>query len=189
MRHYFIFLISCILLCLGGSGSAQGINRCVQNGKTIFTDKPCSDPMQIPEGSAPPPGVVPAPSTQSDFSSYKTPYGEWRGQTQFQMTSKGKRVADAHSVVPMTIAIDQQGKVVGASPQNGCRILGVASPGPMATILTLDVSFSGCEYALYNRRFSGTLALYVRDKSTQLSLQSFAPMLTEQFDIKATMRR
>lgn len=123
------------------------------------------------------------------MSDYSSPYGDWRGQTQFQMTAKGQRVAEAHSVVPMTITIDPQGKVVGASPDNGCRLLGIAAPGLSSNILHLDVSFSACRYAAFNRRFSGTLALYMRDKNVQLGLNSFAISPAEQFDVRATMRR
>ena len=62
---------------------------------------------------------------------YTTPYGQWRGQAQFQATVQRQIVQEAHVVVPMTIMIDQDGKLTGEAPGNGCRLLGVASPGPM----------------------------------------------------------
>ena len=68
-------------------------------------------------------------------------------------------------------------------------MLGIAAPGPTPTVLYLDVSFSGCQYAVFNRRFSGTLAIYKKDKHVQLSLQSFTALVPAQFDVKATMRR
>ena len=86
--------------------------------------------------------------------------GEWRGQAQYQATVAGVVDAAAHSVTNLTIALEAGGKVRGASTENGCRLLGIGSPGPVATITTLDVTFSGCQYAGLNRRFGGTLAMY-----------------------------
>ena len=118
----FVAFFSISTVCNG-----QGIYRCTADGKTIFSDKPCS-PGGVDEQSSPRVQVTPTNNTAIATMDYSSPYGEWRGQTQFQISSKGQHVAEAHSVVPMTIAIDSQGKVTGASPENGCRLLGIASP-------------------------------------------------------------
>lgn len=190
MRFFTFSYVCLVLSCFASNDAAgQSIYRCMQNGRTTFSDKPCTEGGKVQQ----PPNTT-APDSQTTPSTVEgaenaSPYGEWRGQTQFQATVKGQRVTDAHSVVPMTIAIDRQGKVTGASPENGCRLLGIAAPGPVPTVLHMDVSLRGCQYAPYNRRFAGTLALYLRDKHIQLSLTSIAPLASHILDIRATMRR
>lgn len=119
-------------------------------------------------------------------------YGDWRGQSQYQATVSGNVDSAAHAVTNLTISIAPQGKIVGSSPENGCSLLGVAAPGIVPTILNLDVTFSGCRYSAFNRRFSGTLALYAKDQYTALSLTSMQMgigKVAATFDIKATLRR
>jgi hypothetical protein len=181
-------LTSVALFSISTYSSGQGIYRCTVNGKTIFSDKACP-PDGVNAQASPHVQVTPTDKAATVTTDYSTPYGEWRGQTQFQISSKGQHVVEAHSVVPMTIAIDSHGKVTGASPENGCRLLGVAAPGLPQTILHMDVSLSGCNYVRYNRRFSGTLALYGSNKHVQLRLSSMVPLQSQHFDIKATMRR
>jgi len=41
----------------------------------------------------------------------------------------GVRVAEAQSVVSMVLTFSEDGKVTGSSPDNGCKVLGVWSPG------------------------------------------------------------
>lgn len=177
----------------------QQFYRCVVNGKTIYTDKPCDAPT-LPgvEGSS--------ASTSSNASGqagkparaieldYSTPYGIWRGQAQYQATSKGQPIREAHAVIPLVIQVEKQGRVRGASPENGCKLLGVAAPYMAPNILTLDVTLSECRYTALNRRYSGTLALYQSSNSVQFSLQSINVASAfignvGHFDIKATMRR
>ena len=178
---------STTFFCIAFAACGQEIYRCTENGKTTFSDKPCASKDR--KSTEPATADERVSSNAAVSSANLTPYGEWRGQTQFQASAKGQRITEAHSVVPMTIAIDRQGKVTGASPENGCRLLGIAAPGTISTILHMDVSLSGCEYAAYNRRFAGMLALYLRDKHVQLSLTSVAPLASQYFDIRATMRR
>src|SRR5436309_6032787 len=78
---------------------------------------------------------------------YASPYGEWRGQTQYQATIKGESDAGAHAVIPLILEIERGGKVTGASPDNGCRVLGIAKPGISPNIVTLNVTLTGCAYA------------------------------------------
>jgi hypothetical protein len=127
---------------------------------------------------------------------YSTPYGIWRGQAQYQGTTvKGQAMREAHVVVPLVIEVEKQGRVRGASPENGCKLLGVAAPYVAPNMLTLDVTLSECRYPALNRRYSGTLALYKSSNSVQFSLRSLNPMAAvlivgpANFDIKATMKR
>jgi hypothetical protein len=125
-------LFAALIICNTSTAFAQF--RCVENGKTLYTDKPC------PEQSL----GMPATGSKSKVigdtgnSAYSTPYGEWRGQIQYQTTYQGKPVAEAHAVVQTTISIDLQGKVRGASPDNGCKMKGIASPGISRALLNLD---------------------------------------------------
>jgi hypothetical protein len=119
-------------------------------------------------------------------------YGEWRGQAQYQATVAGAPDPAAHSVTNLTIALEPDGKVRGTSTENGCRMLGIASPGVLPTLTNLDVTFSGCQYGGLNRRFAGTLAVYEKGKYVALQLQSTQVgigKVAASFDIKATMRR
>ena len=178
----------------------QPFYRCVVNGKTVYTDKPCDAPtLPGAEGasastSSNASGQAGKPAKSIDLD-YSTPYGIWRGQAQYQATVKGQAVREAHVVVPLVIEVEKQGKVRGASPENGCKLLGVAAPYYAPNVLTLDVTLSECRYPALNRRYSGTLALYQSSNSVQLSLQSYNLGLAAvakgaaHFDIKATMRR
>lgn len=60
--------------------------RCVENGKTLFTDKPCASS----EASAPHRGYSPKVIGDSGNSAYSSGYGDWRGQVQYQATFKGQ---------------------------------------------------------------------------------------------------
>lgn len=178
----------------------QQFYRCVVNGKTTYTDKPCGAPTRhgVEQSSASTSGNAgqtgrPTKSIELDYS---TPYGTWRGQAQFQGTTvRGHPVREAHVVVPLTIEVERQGKVRGASPENGCKLLGVAAPYVAPNMLTLDVTLSECRYAALSRRYSGTLVLSQSSNSAQFSLRSLNPMVAmllegpTNFDIKATMKR
>jgi hypothetical protein len=118
--------------------------------------------------------------------------GQWVGQGQYQATVNGHIETAAHAVPNLSISIDPMGKVSGSSPENGCRFLGIAAPGAMPSILKLDVTLSGCHYAAFNRRFTGTLLYNAKERYGALSLQSISVGLgrdTASFDIRATLRR
>jgi len=196
-------LFSFLLLGVVSLSSAQADQqffRCIVNGKTTYTDKPCDAPA-LPglEGTT--------TSTRSEATGqagksaqpieldYTTPYGTWRGQAQYQATANGQPAPEAHVVVPLVIQVEKQGRVRGTSPENGCKMLGVAAPYFAPNVLSLDVTLSECRYPVLNRRYSGTLALYQSSNTLQFSLQSFNQGLAAvtkgpaHFDIKATMRR
>jgi hypothetical protein len=202
-----------VLLCVPAAALAQPLYRCIENGRTLFTDKPCAGGQQStvlpdtqraapPDRSGPPaksaapaarvapgkkaPPRKPAPPETGDVAEL---YGAWQGQAAFQATSRGQRVAEAASAAVMTISVGQDGKIAGASPGNGCKVQGVAAPNPNRTLLHVDVALTGCRYLPFNRRFSGTLGYYLKQKNAQMSLQSANTMIPAQYDVRATMMR
>jgi hypothetical protein len=185
-------LLSALLIgavCTPPAKADQPFYRCIVNGKTTYTDKPCQAPTLT--GSEAVQNTPPGKAIPLD---YTTPYGAWRGQAQYQGTVKGQPLREAHVVVPLVIELEKQGRVRGASPENGCNLLGVAAP-MSANLLTLDVTLTNCRFPALNRRYSGTLALYQTTNSVQFSLQSFNHGLAAvtsgqaRFDVSATMRR
>lgn len=182
------FLATIALALLATTAHAQ--YRCVENGRTILTDRPCASEQAQ---------ANPRPQGKSDSvigdvanSAYTTTTGGWRGQAQYQANVGGAIAQEAHAVVQMIIEIDPQGKILGSSPENGCKMKGLATPGMMATIANLDVTFSGCSYTGFNRRMSGTLALYSAQKHAQLTFYAASlgiGKVAESFDIRATLRR
>lgn len=183
MRKLLIFLIAGL-----STASATAQYRCVENGKPIFTDRPCSATSATPQQPVETPKVIVADGNNG----YGSPYGEWRGQVQYLVGYQGKPVNDAHAVEQTTISIDPKGKVTGTSSENGCRMKGVASPGMAPTLLNLDVTLSGCKYEKLNRRLFGTLALYPAEKHAQFAIRAQPVDLLNpgwSYDIKGTVRR
>ena len=179
-----------IFLVIGGLASpfSMAQYRCVENGKPLFTDKPCGNS----EIAGPARGNSPKIIGDSTNSAYSTGYGDWRGQVQYQATFKGHPVAEAHAVVQTTLSIDPQGKILGSSPENGCKMKGIASPGIGQTILNLDITLTGCTFSKLNRRLTGTLALYPAEKRTQFWIYAHPVDLLNpgwSYDIKGTLRR
>ena len=162
--------------------------RCVENGKTLYTDKPCA----IDVAPAVPTGNSPKVIGDAANSAYSTGHGDWRGQVQYQASLNGQPNSDAHAVVQTTLSIDPQGKIAGSSPENGCKMKGIATPGPMPTILYLDITLTGCKFPSLNRRLSGTLSLYPAQKQAQFWIYAHPVDLLkpgQSYDIKGTMRR
>ena len=109
--------------------------------------------------------VVPIVSAAAAFDGY----GEWRGQAQYLIEKHGAQAPLFHDVTPLTIRIDADGKIVGASNGSGCRLLGLARPMGN-NVMSIDVTFTGCAHAALNRRITGTAAHYQQDKRLDLSL-------------------
>lgn len=177
-----------IALTLSAASSAFAQYRCVENGKTTFTDKPCASDATpaIPKGNTP--KVI----GDSGNSAYTTCFGDWRGQVQYQASFKGQPISEAHAVVQTTISIDAQGKITGSSPENGCKMKGLAMPGMTPMVLSLDVTLSGCSYPKLNRRLFGTLALNAAEKQVQFWIYAHPVDLLNpgwSYDVKGTMRR
>ncbi len=180
----------CFLTLLVVSTAAMAQYRCIENGKTIFTDHPC--PTDIPSSEQPPRGNAPKIVGDAGNSAYSSPFGTWRGQIQYQVSGSGGINQDAMAVVAMTMDIDTKGRVTGSSPENGCRFRGIASPGNIPTSIALDVTFAGCNFNGYNRRLFGTLSVNPAQKYAQFSLNGshVSPLASMSFfDIKGTLRR
>jgi hypothetical protein len=102
-------------------------------------------------------------------------------------------VAEAQSVVPMVLTFSADGKVTGSSPENGCKVLGVWSPGSTPRLFVLDVSLNICNYPKFNQRYSGNLIAAFPERMAQLSLTAntlpFPGQPLWRFDVGATLRR
>ena len=93
---------------------------------------------------------------------YALPYGEWRGQTQYQVFIRTASDPAGYSVTNLTIDISPQGKVTDLSTENGCCLLGLAAPGMTPTIATLNVTLTGCAYPRFNRTYNRHLSVFPR---------------------------
>ncbi len=122
---------------------------------------------------------------------YGSPYGEWRGQTQYQAFIRTTSDPAAHIVTNLTINIDVGGKITGKSTENGCQLLGLAEPGVTPTIVTLNVTLTGCTYTGYNRTYRGLLSVFSKDRYARFSLQAIdvSSGKAGTYNITATMRR
>lgn len=180
----------CFLALLAASTTAMAQYRCVENGKTIFTDRPC--PTDTPANEQPPRGNAPKIIGDPGNTAYGSPFGTWRGQIQYQANGSGGINQEAMAVVAMTMDISPQGLILGSSPENGCRFRGIAIPGNIPTSIALDVTFSGCNFTGYNRRLFGTLSVNPVQKHAQFALSGshVSPLASMNFfDIKGTLRR
>jgi hypothetical protein len=183
-----------ILLAASLTASATSrspVYRCTVNGQTVLTDKPCDSPAATTE----PTGVAPSASgsVNSQAAGTQTIVGVWSGQTQFQGTQSGQVIDEAHSVVSLVLTFSADGKVSGASADNGCSLLGLWAPGATPRLFMLDITLKGCRYAGLNRRYRGTLIATFQDNSAQFSLMTYAPPIPGQpirrYDVGATLRR
>ena len=120
-----------------------------------------------------------------------SPYGHWSGQTQYQAMIGTVSDPAAHVVIDMTLNIDPRGKVTGFSPENGCHLLGVASPGLAPYIVTLDVTLTGCVYPRFNRVYKGQLSVLGKDAHGSFSLLAadISPPRGSTFTLSATLQR
>lgn len=172
-----------IFLCMFITSSSFAQYRCIEAGRTVFSDRPCgNEGVQRPVAGVKVVGDI-------DNSAYSTNSGSWRGQVQFMAKAGTAVIDEAHAVVPFVIEIDPQGKVSGTG--NGCSIKGIAAPSPMDTITTLDVTLRGCGYSGFNRQMSGRIALYRAQKYVDFSLQSYDMQRRPvgYYEIKGTLRR
>ncbi len=181
-------LVTIALVLLATTAHAQ--YRCVENGRTTLTDRPCASEQgqSNPQPQGKPNNVI----GEVTNSAYATTTGGWRGQAQYQANVGGTIAQEAHAVVQMIIEIDPQGKILGSSPENGCKLKGLATPGVISTIANLDVTFYECAYTGFNRRMSGTLSINSAQKHAQLTLNAISVGLGKvagTFDIRATLRR
>lgn len=180
----------CVLALLAASTTAMAQYRCVENGKTIFTDRPCS--TDTPSAEQASRGNAPKVIGDAGNTADSNPFGTWRGQIQYQANGSSGINQEAMAVVAMTMEISPQGRILGSSPENGCRFRGIAIPGNIPTSIALDVTFAGCDFTGYNRRLFGTLSVNPAQKYAQFSLNGshVSPLASmDFFDIKGTLRR
>jgi hypothetical protein len=159
------------------------VYKCVVNGQTTLTDKPC--PGAKPDPSSPSQPITVVPSSKEPSA-----VGKWSGQIQFSEIANGQSVLAAHSVALLSAEFTPDGKVSGASTENGCHLLGVWS-AEQGTIQWLDIMLSGCAYGALDRQYHGSLIL--ARASGQLAAQSlgaaFSKDVGKMFDIKGTLHR
>jgi hypothetical protein len=112
-------------------------------------------------------------------------------QAQYQAFIKSTSDPAAHTVTNLNIVIDPRGRVVGASVENGCRMLGIAAPRMTPTIVKLDVTLRDCRYVGLNRTYKGHFSVYSKEGFAALSLQALeiGRGTGGTFNIASTMRR
>jgi hypothetical protein len=117
-------------------------------------------------------------------------YGEWHGQAQYIVSRRGQQAPTVQEVVPLVIRVDPDGKVIGTSSENGCRLLGTLAPVD-AGVMRLDVTFRDCQTKALNRRMTGTVAHYPADKrlafSASLMDANVKPVAT--YEVRAAIMR
>jgi hypothetical protein len=141
----YAFLLGAMLVALPASA--------ITPVQTILTDRPCDAPLPGDLVST----TSPNGEVTKSISALPAVVGDWQGQTQFQAGMNGVRVAEAQSVVPLVLTFSADGKVTGSSPDNGCKVLGVWSPGTTPRLFMLDVSLNSCGYSKFNQWYSGSL--------------------------------
>lgn len=180
------------ILSMGVITSASGaspIYRCMENGQPLLTDKPCPDPKPAAISSG-------APSPQPHMQTPIPPSavaGDWTGQTQFQGAQNGQQLQDAHTVVPVRLTFSPDGKVSAFSSENGCKLLGLWSPGATPRLFSLDITLSQCHNGGFNRRYTGTMITGNLDSSAQFAIQAYTIPIPgvplRRYDVEATLRR
>ncbi len=185
------FSVVVLAVLASRASAASQVYHCTKDGQTVLTDKPCDASTPAPgSGTAavPSSGVVGTP-----VSATASVVGDWRGQTQFQGAQNAVEMEEAHTVVPLVLTFSADGKVLGASSDNGCTLLGLWVPGPIPHRFTLDVTLKGCHYAGLNRRYTGELAATSSENSLHFVLQAYAVPIPGQplqrYDVEATLRR
>lgn len=188
MMKIAVILLACAVAPAFGQ---QQLYTCVEKGRKVISNTPCGEGLKLQPTNQTPSNVVAPAVTPVNALDYSSIYGAWRGQVQFMAKRGPSVINEAHAVVPLVMQIDPQGKVSGASTESGCSFKGIAIPGPIETLITLDVTLSGCKYFGYNRQMTGRVALYTAKKYVDFSL--FANDLIGRpngyYEIKGTLRR
>ena len=178
----------CLAACAASVGQAGDVYRCDQDGRTTYSDTPCPVARTASPATPGAPDSATAPLTPL----LPPAFGDWHGQAQYQLFVADAWVDEAHAVVALTLSLSHDGKVAGASPDNGCRLLGLWTPSYTASVLALDVSLSHCSYAGLNHRYQGQLAETADGRNAQLTLTaSNSGTLAKPLnaELKANLRR
>jgi hypothetical protein len=144
----------------GSTEAGTTVYKCVVNGQTTLTDKPCS-------GENPDVWRSQTSTTVVASSKDPSPVGRWSGQIQYSEVSNGQAIQAAHSVALMNAEFTADGKVTGLSSENGCQMLGVWSSGGQ-TLAWVDLTLDQCRISELNRRYHGSFILARPDSSGQL---------------------
>ena len=118
-------------LCTAGMSLAAQVYKCTQNGEILLTDKPC-------HSTAPPSTAAPESSAAMASSSAAIVY--WSGQVQYHGSENGQTMPAAQSVVQVALKLTKDGKITGASPDNGCRFLAPGRSNPVNFALFTSIS-------------------------------------------------
>jgi hypothetical protein len=190
-RRTLLFLLSTatVAVVLAAPLRAE-VYRCTVDGTVTYSDAPCA----AAQAGKPAKGQVTVPLPKEVATPAGAPtnfYGLWTGQAQYQATAQSQPIDAAHAVVTLTLIIAADGKLTGESTDNGCRALGLASPQTPQT-LKLDVTLTGCRYAGFNRRYTGTFGLppgkgYATVSMVAYDMRPGTPSVM--YDIAATLRR
>jgi len=167
-----------VALILSTAANAGTVQCKDAAGKVTYTNLPCEGQTIKPESL--------------EASAYNSPYGEWLGQVQFKESMSGQTSGLAQAVAAMTLKIEAAGRLTGASNETGCRALGIAQPSSVVTLLSLDVSVTGCQQSVFNQRYTGTLGVYPHDKYAAVYVISTPTLLSKKaavYTITGTMRR
>lgn len=95
-------------------------------------------------------------------------------------------------MVALTLSLNAEGKVVGNSPENACRLLGLWIHGFAPSVLELDVTLSRCSHPGLNHRYHGQLTESADGHSGQLTLSALGEgSIDARFnaELKANLRR
>jgi hypothetical protein len=173
-------------LFMASAHAGTTVYKCVKDGQTTLTDKPC--PVDNAHDQSTSPNMTSVVPSSKDPS----PIGKWSGQVQFQETANSQIVQAAHSVALVRAEFTPDGKVAAVSEENGCQLLGIWSLS-LETLVSLDLTLSHCAHDELNRRYHGTFVLARPDSSGSLNIQSIGAMLSKDvgkyFDVKGTLRR
>ena len=159
-------------ISLPAAYAAKTLYRCEKDGQVTLTDQPC-------EKSAAADSIT---GTTIPSLSNPSTVGNWSGQLQYSGTQAGEMITEAHTVVPLKLDFTPDGKVSGASLDNGCNWVGVWSQGGkgLERLITLDVALTGCHFPGPGRRYSGTFMLSIPDSAGQVSLLAYTPTIPGQ---------
>ena len=112
--------------------------------------------------------------------------GSWSGAVQLNASHQ----PTAHVVGRLSLHVGADG-ALDAVHQSGCKISGIVQRST-AQVYTVDVRFTSCPFAEYNRRWSGTLARYPKEGTVVISIRSSEILIgkaSKMFDAKGTLQR
>ena len=101
--------------------------------------------------------------------------GDWQGQAEYLAKVNAAPDEAAHVVVGISVRVEPGGKISGASPENGCRLLGVLKPFSSPQVYQSQVTVSQCRAASLNGRYMGPVTVKPQAGTLALSLTMVEP--------------